>query len=387
MKRRWFRALAGLLIVVAVGAGIYLFMTLRPVAVSVVQPEQDVAIRVFGLGTVEARVVSQIGFEVGATLSEMTVDHGDAVGQGDILARLQTREQEARVARAEAGLLAAEVNVGKAEAIVQRANAVLAQRQDVNRRTQALVGRSVVSQETAEEAQLNEDIAAADLAVSLSEVDVAQAQLADARAALDYETTLLNQHVLRAPFDAIIVERHKEPGTVVNPGEVIYTVMAPESVWTLAYVDEGRAGPIAEGQPAEVRLRSQPQQTFRARVARIGIESDRVNEERRVWVTCEQCPPRFFLGEQAEVLITVAQLDSALLVPEAAVTGFDGRTGTAWIVRDGALSRADLTFGHRSEDARIEVVGGLPAGAQVVATIVPGLEEGRSARVVEGAGQ
>ncbi|MDN3722508.1 HlyD family efflux transporter periplasmic adaptor subunit [Roseibium salinum] len=72
--------------------------------------------------------------------------------------------------------------------------------------------------------------------------------------------------------------------------------MAPESVWTLAYVDEARAGTIQPGQPAEVRLRSLPHDVYQAKVARIGIESDRVNEERKVWVKCEQCPPRVFPG-------------------------------------------------------------------------------------------
>jgi HlyD family secretion protein len=188
---------------------------------------------------------------------------------------------------------------------------------------------------------------------------------------------------LTAPFDAVVVERHREAGSVIKAGDTIFTLMAPETVWALAYVDEARAGAIHEGQEAEVRLRSLPQAPFRARVARIGIESDRVNEERRVWVKCEQCPARVHLGEQAEVRITVARLDRALLVPEAAVSGFDGRTGMVWIVENGRLARTRLTFGHRNEDARLQVVDGLPDGASVVAALVPGLAVGRAARIAE----
>ncbi|HRD78151.1 MAG TPA: hypothetical protein PK264_19810, partial [Hyphomicrobiaceae bacterium] len=51
----------------------------RPMGVPTAVMERDVAIRVFGLGTVEARVQSKIGFEVGATLTELAVDHGDRV--------------------------------------------------------------------------------------------------------------------------------------------------------------------------------------------------------------------------------------------------------------------------------------------------------------------
>jgi HlyD family secretion protein len=135
------------------------------------------------------------------------------------------------------------------------------------------------------------------------------------------------------------------------------------------------------GQVAEIRLRSLPHAVFSGSVARIGIESDRVNEERRVWLTCTDCPEQMFLGEQAEVWITLATLDQALLVPEIAVQGFDGHQGRVWVLQDGHLAQVALIFGHRTEDARVEVVSGLPDGTQIVASPVPGLTEGRLARV------
>jgi HlyD family secretion protein len=207
------------------------------------------------------------------------------------------------------------------------------------------------------------------------------AQSADARAALIYEQTLLDHHVLKAPFDAVIVDRHAEAGTVVRAGDVIFTLMDPKTVWVQSYIDEGRAGEIALGQTAEIRLRSLPHAVFTGSVARIGIESDRVNEERRVWITCANCPRQMFLGEQAEVRITVATIAEALLVPEIAVTGFDGHQGRVWVVQDGHLAQLALIFGHRTEDARVEVVSGLPDGAQIVADPTKGLTEGRLARI------
>lgn len=362
------------------------FQTQRPVAVRIEPVEHQRSVRVFGLGTVEARIVSQISFEVSATLAVLTADHGDHVAHGAVLARLHTAAQEARVAKAKAGLMSAEVGVRKAEANVTKARAVLEQRRESNRRQQALVGRQIVSEQTAEEAKRDADVAAAEIAVALSEVEVAKARLAEARADLTYEQTLLGHHMLTAPFDAVVVERHKEVGTMLKAGDPVFTLLAPQTVWVLAHVDEARAGTIREGQLAAIHLRSLPQTTFKARVTRIGIASDRISEERRVWLTFEVCPPGVHLGEQAEVHITVAHLDQALLVPEAAVTGFDGRTGTVWIVQDGRLQRQALAFGHRSEDARLEVVDGLPAGAAVVAGIGAGLRVGRAAGILtEGA--
>lgn len=384
MKRRIVRPLLALLALVAVGLAVFLFVFLRPLPVEVARPAGHVPVEVFGLGTVEARILSRVGFEAGAALVELNADHGDRVKEGDVLARLHDAEQAARVAKAEAGTFNAEAAVRMAEAAVGKARAVLAQKRQANRRKQALVARQTVSVEVAEEAQMEEDVAAAELAVALSDVEVAKAALDDARAQLELERVLLEHHVLTAPYDAVVVERHQELGAVLAPGESLFTLVAPESVWVLAYVDEARAGDIRVGQPTEVRLRSLPRQLFQGRVSRVAIESDRVSEERRVYVACERCPETFHLGEQAEVFVTTTVLENALLVPETAVESFDGTRGTVWTVEDGELHRRDVTFGHRTLASQLEIVDGLPEGAQVVLVLQPGLREGRAATATKG---
>lgn len=373
--------LTAALVVVAGVAG-WQFVSNRPLPVRVASTEHDVPVRVFGLGTVEARILSRIGFELGATVIELRADHGDLVRRGDVLARLHASEQEAKVARARAGMASAEVAIQKAQANVEKARAILAQRRESNRRKQALVGRSVVSAQSGEEAQRDEEVAKAELAVAMSDVAVTRAQLADAQAQVEFERILLDHHTLIAPFDAMVVERHRELGTVIKAGDPIFTLVAPETIWALAYVDESRAGAIVEGQPVKLRLRSLPQLVFDARVERIGIESDRVSEERRVYVKCERCPPRFHLGEQAEVLITVATIDKAILVPEAAVSRFDGKKGEVWTVESGRLIRREVGFRHRTEDSRLELITGLPEQAQVVTALESGFREGRAARII-----
>ncbi|MCP4386201.1 MAG: efflux RND transporter periplasmic adaptor subunit [Hyphomicrobiales bacterium] len=360
-----------------------LISTNRPIAVQVASIEDNVAVRVFGLGTVEARILSKIGFEVGATLVELNADHGDRVDRGQILARLNTGEQDAKVAKARAASLIAEVNIKRGEANLEKAEAVLAQRQEVNRRKQALAGRDVVSQQTAEEAARDEAVAQADVAVAESEAEIAKAQLADARAQVAFEETMLQHRTLVAPYDALIIERHSELGTVTKAGDPIFTLIPVDSYWGLAFVDEARAGFIREGQLVDARLRSRPQDAFTGRVVRIGLESDRVTEERRVFIKGDNPPASVYLGEQAEFWITVAELDEALLVPEAAVQGYDGREGWVWTVESGRLHRRLVEFRHRTEDARLELIESLPAETLVVSRIETGFREGRSAAATE----
>ena len=132
----------------------------------------------------------------------------------------------------------------------------------------------------------------------------------------------------------------------------IFTLIANDSYWGLAYVDEARAGFIAEGQRVQARLRSRPQDVFTGKVVRIGLESDRSTEERRIFIRGDNPPARVFLGEQVEFLITAATLAEALLIPEAAVHGYNGHEGTVWTLEDGRLNRRLVRFRHRTEDSR-----------------------------------
>jgi HlyD family secretion protein len=381
-KRLW-RTMLIAVGLVALGFSTYAFLANRPASVRVATIEESVPVRVFGLGTVEARVLSKVGFEVGAALTELHADHGDRVTKGQILARLSQSEQEAKVAKAHAALEIATVNITRAEANLEKARAVLAQKQEANNRKKALVGRDIVSQQVAEEAVRDEAVAKADVVVAESEIISARAQLTDAKAQVQFEETLLRHRTLVAPYDAIVIERHKELGTVVKAGDPIFTLIAAGSYWGLAYVDEARAGFINEGQQVDARLRSRPQESFTGKVERIGLESDRVTEERRVYIKGENPPPRVFLGEQVEFWITVATLDKALLVPAAAVHGYDGRQGMVWTVEDGRLHRRLVKFRHRTEDARLEIVDGVNEGARVVISLDSGFKEGRAARVSE----
>lgn len=356
------------------------FLRLQPIALETARAERDVPLRVFGLGTVEARVLSRIGFEVAGVLVAVQADHGDRVAAGTVLARLDPASQQARLARAEAVLQSADAQQGRVAAAYERMSVLYTQKRSTAQRRRELANRGNASMEAAELAETEAAAAQADLNLARADLAVARAQLADAQANLLAERTALGKHSLVAPFDALVIARQREPGAALAPGEAVFTLIAPDSLWALAHVDEARAGLIQEGQPAEVRLRSLPGEVFTARVARIGLESDRVTEERRINLRCERCPARPILGEQLQVEIETGRLPEARLVPEAAVTGFDGATGTVWTIEEGVLRRRAIRFTARTLDARLAIDAALPATVQVVTRIPPGLHEGRSAR-------
>lgn len=248
---------------------------------------------VYGIGTVEARVQSAIGFEVAGTLVDLMADQGDRVAKGQVLARLGDGEQRAVVAQTEAALT-------QARARLERARAVREQKASVDQRRRALERKGTVSIEAAEDARAAADIAAADVSVAVADVEAS-------RALLDRERQRLAKFTLVAPYDGVVVKRDRELGAAVVAGVPIFTVVDPATVWVRSYVDEARAGRLTPGQIVRVTLRSLPGRDFDGRVARIDIEADRVSEERIVHVAFDAIPEPFHLGEQAEIVVEDGQ--------------------------------------------------------------------------------
>jgi HlyD family secretion protein len=384
MNRQRLLLIAIVLALVAAGGAAAWTLFFRPVSVQVTQPEQNVVVHVFGLGTVEARVTSKVGFKASGVLVELRADVGDRVPKGAVLARLDDREQTARVGRAKAATEQADANLQRAMANVQKAQANYANAKTINERRQKLVQSATTSVETAETAKTAQDAALADVNLAESDVAVARAAIGDAKAQLQQESATLDFHTLAAPYDAMVTARLKELGSALGAGEPVFTLIDPKSVWVLAFIDESKAGEIKVGEPAEIVLRSQPSQRYRGQVARIEPESDRVNEERRVAIAFDQLPADFHLGEQAEVYITTVRLAQALLVPEAAIVGLGKNRGTVWTVEDGRLQQRAVTLGHRLLDGRYEITSGVPDKAMVLAQLRSGLRTGRAARVTQG---
>jgi HlyD family secretion protein len=380
------RALPLLIVLAVVAAAGFAAWSLylRPLRVAVAGVARDVPVQVFGLGTVEARVSSKIGFKISGVLVDLRADVGDRVAKGAVLGRLDDREQKALVGRAKAAVEQAEANLQKATAGVNKAEANYANAKSISERRQKLVAGNIASVETAETAKAVQDAALADIGVSQSDVSVARAAIADAKAQEQQQEVTLDFHALTAPYDAMVTARLKELGSALPAGDPVFTLIDPKTIWVLAYIDESKAGEIKVGAPAEIVLRSQPNRRLPGRIARIEPESDRVNEERKVQVAFDRIPSDINLGEQAEVYITTVHLPQALLAPEAAIVGLGKEAGKVWTVEDGRLQLREASLGHRLLDGRYEITGGVPAGAQVVTQLSSGLRSGRAATIASG---
>ena len=366
------------------GAGAWTLF-FRPINVQVSHVERDVPVQVFGLGTVEARVTSKVGFKVSGVLVDLRADVGDRVAKGAVLARLDDREQRARVARAKAAIEQAEANLQRATASVEKAKANYANAKSINERRQKLVQSNTTSVETAETAKAAQDAALADVNLAKSDIAGGAAAISDAKAQQQQEAATLDFHTLTAPYDAMVTARQKELGSALARRRA--GLHADRSA------DRSGCSPIStRAKPAKSTSASRPR-SFCDPFPASGFRGGLPGSSPKAIASTKSAGSRSRSIAYRTTSISANRPRStsrrsgspqALLVPEAAIEGLGKNRGTVWTVEDGRLQQREVTLGHRLLDGRYEITGGLPDKAVVVTQLRSGLRVGRAAKITEG---
>jgi RND family efflux transporter MFP subunit len=173
-----------------------------PVAVVEADYASDASIEEFFPGIVAARRQSALGFERGGRIDDITVDVGDQVRAGDVLAVLDTRAVIAQIAAADAQT---------AEAAAQTALAT-----DTEARQAQLLERGHISQQRLDEVRTT--------------TRAAQARQNAAAAAADAIRVQLDLAVMTAPFDGVVTARHADEGTIAAPGQPLLELIESGSL-------------------------------------------------------------------------------------------------------------------------------------------------------------
>lgn len=245
-------------------------------------------------GNVDIRQVA-LAFDGSGRISELKVEEGDLVRGGDVIGRLDTealrlqaKAQEAAVEaqrqslmELRAGSRPEEIAQARANLVGARADAVLA---DLNRdRTARLVtsNSSAVSQVDMDRAdaaaqsagaQVDHASAALDLILAgarAEDIAAEEAQLHAAEAQLELLRYQIDQGELRAPADAVIRTRLREPGDMVTPQSPIFALALTNPKWVRVYVSEPDLGRIRPGMDAQVLTDSHPDQPIAGRIGYI----------------------------------------------------------------------------------------------------------------------
>jgi HlyD family secretion protein len=225
-----------------------------------------------GNGRIEAEEI-HVATKNGGRVVEVAVDEGDLVERGQVLARMDTAELEASLARAEAEVASARESVAAARAtVVQRESELIFAEQEL-RRALALLARGNVSQQRADQAQSQRDAARAAL-------DAARAQLTSAERAVDAASaetrrirTQIDDAVLAAPEGGRVLYRLAEPGEVLGAGGRVATLLNLTDVHMTIFLPTAEAGRVLIGNEARIVLDAYPQYVIPAQVTFVSPEA------------------------------------------------------------------------------------------------------------------
>ncbi|WP_372724215.1 efflux RND transporter periplasmic adaptor subunit [Novipirellula sp.] len=358
------RLLKGLAVLAAIAAGVF-WMRFAPVPVLAhTAARGEIVAEVMGTGTLEARVGATVSPKISGRVVELMVDQGDRVTAGDLLVRLDDEEWKQQVAIAQANVDAASAAITRLTTDKNRSVAVYDQAKKSHDRTQTLVSQNAVSRDDVDKAV--ETLAVAESGVSRAEAAIVEGQteLVAAEKTLQYHRARLRDMEILAPFDGLIVRRHREPGDIVAPGGLILTLISTDELWIRAWVDETEMARLAEQQSARVVFRSQPERSFPGSVARLGREADRETREFIVEVSVLELPKNWAVGQRAEVFIKADEVADAVVLPTEFLVQQPHDSGV-FVLVDGHATWRPLTLGIRGRDT-VEVREGLAAGDVVI---------------------
>lgn len=377
---RWiWRVWKPAVLVVAVAVVIY-WVKLSPVAVTSHTIEHGPIVSVvMGTGTLEARVAVAVSPKISGRILENLVDQGDRVKAGDTLVRLDDTELQQQVAMAQAQLDTAKSAINRLIADKARSDAVVAQARRDNRQLQGLFVVKAATQDEADRASETLNIAEAGVARSAAALAEGRSEQVAAERNLEYHQARLADTKIVAPFDGLIVSRLREAGDIVVPGSSVLLLISTQELWVRGWVDETQMAGLKVDDPAQVVFRSQPQQPYRGKVARLGREVDRETREFIVDVRVLDLPENWAVGQRAEVYIESARKDSVVLLPTDFILMQEGQQGV-FVDVDGKAKWQPITIGLRNAEI-VEVIEGLHAGDIVIKSLKEALRESRGVRI------
>ena len=337
-------------------------------------------------GYVDSRRRSVIAPQVAGRLVDVTVEEGEPVKQGQVIARLDDRDARVLLERAEA-----EVRAAGAQLAAARAQASNAQR--TTDRTRNLAKQGVIPS-----AQLL-DVETAGSAAR-EQLNAASAQLVVALRAREAARLQLSHTVVRAPFTGTVARKLADEGAVLAPAALegtnlggIIELVDLDALEVEAEVSEEQLSRIRAGQPALIFLDAFPDQAFPATVGTVRPAIDRSKATATVMVRFQAVPQGALPDMGAKVSFLREPLPPDALDPKArpprvpATAVVDGEGGPAvWVVKDERLERQPVRVGQRvGEEVALEE--GPPAGTQVVvAPDARKLRPGRRVKVEAGSG-
>lgn len=362
------RLVPAVLLVLAIAAGItvYFWLASRPLAVetatvTMAYPSQSFTV-LNATGYVVAQRKAAVASKATGRLVWLGVQEGSRVSKDEVIARLEDLDVKAARAQASANVQVARANLTQGMAELKDSEAAL-------KRSQDLLTQGFVSQAAHDIAVARHDKAVAQIASLQAAITAALANERGAQVAVE-------QTLIRAPFDGVVLTKAANVGDIVTPfssaldskGAVV-TMADMTTLEVEADVSESNLSKVRIGQPVEIQLDALPELRFRGEVNRTVPTVDRSKATVMTKIRFLEPDPRVLPEMSAKVSFLskpVGENEGGArpALNPAAITRREGRD-VVFVVRQDRLVEVPVESGAKLGDL-IEIRRGPPPGDKVV---------------------
>ncbi len=337
--------------------------------VATAYPSQSVTV-LNATGYVVAQRKASTASKATGRLVWLGVVEGSRVKEGEIVARLESNDVSATLEQARANVKLAQANLEQARAEQRDAEAAM-------RRSRSLVDAGAIS-------RADNDAAAARLAKANASISGLQAAIGVAQANVKSAEVAVDQTLIRAPFNGVILTKHANVGDVVTPfssaldtkGAVV-TMADMDTLEVEADVSESNLGKVQPGQPAEIQLDALPGIRLAGEVHRIVPTVDRSKATVLAKIRFLETDPRVLPEMSAKVAFLSerpSEQQPRVVAPPSAIVEHEGRP-TAFVIDGETVRTVAVETGARVGEM-IEIVKGLQPGDKIVSRPPDQLKDG-----------
>jgi RND family efflux transporter MFP subunit len=330
-------------------------------------------------GYVTARRQATVSAKITGKVTEVLIEEGMRVQEGDVLARLDDTEAKAQLALAQAQLVAARSQLAEVQAQLVQAE------RDFERQRE-LFRRQLVAAQAMDAALAQRDMLRARLANLEEQIRVAEEGVAVARVQLENTE-------IRAPFSGVVIAKAAQPGEMISPISAgggftrtgIGTIVDMDSLEIQVDVNESFINRVTPGQPVEAVLNAYPDWRIPGAVIAIIPTADRNKATVKVRVAIKQKDPRIVpdMGVRVAFLGPASSAPAAgVLVPAEAVRA-DGDRGVVFVYKGDTVERRAVALGKTVGPDR-QVLSGLREGERVVLSPPAALDDGDPVKLAKG---
>ncbi|HEX4910664.1 MAG TPA: efflux RND transporter periplasmic adaptor subunit [Permianibacter sp.] len=350
----------------------------KTVSVVSVWPSQPITV-LNATGYVAAQRKAAVASKGTGRLEWLGVREGSVVKQGEVIARLENNDIQAQVDQARA-------NVAVTRSQLQEAEAELRNTELAFKRAQELIGQKLISTSDFDLASARYDQAKAAVGARKSAIQAAEAQVRVAQVAFD-------NTVIHAPFDGVVLSKNANVGDVLSPfntgldskGAVV-NMADMNTLEVEADVSESSLGKVKIGQPCEIQLDALPDVRLLGEVASMVPSVDRSKATVMFKIKFVETDPRVLPDMSAKVAflerpLTADERQPRIGVNPAALRTVDNRSELLR-VSDGKIEAVPVTVSTQLGDMQI-ISGAIAVGDKVVLNPSAELKTGATVTVAE----